>query len=337
MARWSEVRASFRPNDLKGAAFVGLLLGLGTFWNGALVIAALLVLGTAIVWAPRRGDLVVCCAIATLLAMLEAKFFVHSGPAIVPRPFIGFLAAAVTPGGIATYYVALLGLLVPLLFIALWKLRPEGRWLLISIMAPIVFATTFKFTPDVSVNHKFVNVAVRMGAMFVALIIVRLFDSGRLARTAGIALCLVLIPTGAIDLISLWNYNTEKRYHDLGDPLIQWAVHSTDPKAVFAAPPVYHHLVYFTGRLSYLGVPYWAESAGYDAKRREALLTRIYEGGDAAEIARIAQAEGISYVIVDNVARGHFRRLREDVIRSHFPLVFSHAATQVYALRVGTI
>lgn len=100
----------------------------------------------------------------------------------------------------------------------------------------------------------------------------------------------------------------------------------------FAAPPVYHHLVYFTGRRSYLGLPYWAQSAGYDVPRRLALLTRIYESGDPQEIARIARSEGISYVIVDNVARGHFKNIREPAIRDHFPLVFSHDRTQVYAL-----
>jgi hypothetical protein len=332
MYKWKP-GASFRPDDIKGAGFLGLILGLGAFWNGALIIAALLILGTAILWAPKRGDLLLCCAIAAVLAMLEARFFIRTGPTIAPKLHIGFLAPAATIGSIATYYVLLLGLLVPLLAIAFWMLTRQGRWLLASVLVPIIFATTFTFTPDVTVNHKFVNVSVRVASIFVALLIVRLFDSGRRGRIAAGVLCLALTATGMIDLVTLWNLNDEKRTHDLGDPMLQWAIHETDPKAVFAAPPVYHHLVYFTGRQSYLGLPYWAESAGYDAARRKALLSRIYESGSHDEVQRIASSEGISYVIVDDAARAQYPHLSETVFKEGFPVAFSRGSTQVYALR----
>jgi hypothetical protein len=333
MPNWNDIRASFRPTDPGGAAFVGLILGLGAFWNGALIIAALLILGSAILWAPRRGDLIICCGFATALALLESRFFIHSGPAIVPKPYFGFLAEPKTLAGVALYYVELLGLVVPLLAIAIWRLRPRGRWLLASILVPIVFATTFTFTPDVTVNHKFVNASVRIAAIFVALVLVRLFDRGRWARVASVVLCVALIPTGIVDLITVWNQNDEKRTHDLASPLLLWARSATDPRAVFAAPPVYHHLVYFTGRRSYLGLPYWAESAGYDVAPRKALLERIYESGDVGEISRIAMSQGISYVIVDSTARAEYPHLREDALNAGFPLVFNQGSTRVYALR----
>ena len=332
MPTWKDVSLSLRPVDLRGAAFLGLVIGLGTFWHGALMISALLILAAAIVWAPRRGDLIVCCGIATVVAMLETRFFIHSGPAIAPHPRFGFLAAAATPGGVFTYYLFLIGLLVPLLVIAFILLRPVGRWFLLSILAPTAFATTFAFTPDVSVNHKFVNVSIKLAAICVAMLVVRLFDNGRAARITGIVLCIVLTATGVVDFISLWNWNREKRTHNLADPMLLWAMNQTDPHAVFAAPPVYHHLVYFTGRRSYLGLPYWAESTGYDVPHRMALLTRLYESGNPDEISQIAKSEGISYIIVDDIARGYFPHLRDDALRNRFPLVFSQGRTQVYAL-----
>jgi hypothetical protein len=332
MPRWRDVSGSLRPIDLRGAAFLGLILGLSAFWNGALTISALLILGAAIVWARRRGDLIICCGIATLLAILETRFFIRSGPAVAPHLHFGFLAGAPTPGGVLSYYLFLLGLLVPLLVVAFWVLQPAGRWFLVSLLVPIAFATTFTFTPDIAVNHKFVNVSVRLAAIVVALLIVRLFDNGRIARSMGVALCFALTATGVVDFIALWNWNDEKRTHNLADPMLQWAMRETDPRAVFAAPPVYHHLVYLSGRRSYLGLPYWAESAGYDVPRRLSLLTRIYEGGNPEEIARIAESEGISYVIVDDIARAHFVHLREDAFVNRFPLAFNQGRTQVYAL-----
>ncbi|HVF38553.1 MAG TPA: hypothetical protein VM939_01550 [Gemmatimonadaceae bacterium] len=326
------IRHSLRPVDPKGAAFLGLLLGLGAFWNGALIIAALLILGSAIVWAPRRLDLIICCAIATLLAIIEARFFISSGPGVAPRFHFGFLAATPTVAGIAKYYLKLFGLVIPILLLAAWRLQPRGRWLLASLMVPIAFATTFTFTPDISVNHKFVNAGMRIAAIFAALVLLHVFNSGKSWRPVAFVLFAGLTATGAVDAISLWNFNREKRTHDLADPMLKWALRETDPRAVFAAPPVYHHLVYFTGRYSYLGLPYWAESAGYDVAARQRVLQRIYEGGDPVEIARLAKSEGISYVVVDNVARGHFRALREDALRANFPLVFSQGPTQVYGI-----
>ncbi|MFN2604376.1 MAG: hypothetical protein ABR582_16680, partial [Gemmatimonadaceae bacterium] len=256
IAFWKNESLGLRPVDAKGAAFLGLVLGLGAFWNGALIISALLILGAAIIWSPRRADFFLCCAIATVLAILESKFFIRSGPGVAPHPYFGFLAGARTPGGVMTYYLALLGLSIPLLVVVFWILNPRGRWLLVSFLVPVVFATTFKFTPDVTVNHKFVNVSIKLAGIFVALLIVRLFDNGRAARVTALVLCVALTATGVVDFIALWNWNIEKRTHDLADPMLLWAIHNTDPHAVFAAPPVYHHLVYLTGRPSYLGLPY---------------------------------------------------------------------------------
>lgn len=333
MRDWKQnARDSLSPVDMRGAAFIGLLLGLGTFWNGALIISALLILGSALLWVPHRTDVLVACVIATFLALLEAHFFVSTGPGVAPHFQFGFVAETPSVRGIVVYFFQLLGVLVPLLAIAMLIMRPRGRWLLASFLVPIAFATTFAFTRDVAVNHKFVNAAVRTASVFAALVVVRLLEGRRLARAAGIALIFALTITGAIDLISLWNFNSEKRTHNLADPLLEWAHHHTPANAVFAAAPIYHNLVYFTGRKSYLGLPYWAESTGYDVPPRMNALKRIYQGGDADEIGQIARTEHISYAIVDDSVRRYFPGTREDVIRQHFPLVFSSGTTHVYAL-----
>jgi len=332
MSAWQDVRASLRPVDLRGAVFLGLILGLGAFWNGALMIAALLILGASIVWVPRRGDLLVCCAIATMLAIVEAKGFITSGAGVSPKFKFGFLADPPSILGVAKYYVKLLGLFVPLVAIALWRLRPDARWLLASLLVPIAFATLFTFTPDVSVNHKFVNAGVRTAAIFVAALVISVFDSGRPGRVVAAALVVMLTVTGVVDFIAVWNANSEKRTHNLADPMLEWARTNTDPADVFAAAPIYHNIAYFTGRKSYLGLPYWAESAGYDVAPRLRVLERLYKGGNAEEISALARAEHISWLIVDDAAREFFKGIHEDVLRGNFRVAFSHGRTQVYQL-----
>ena len=332
MADWTrDIGESFRPRDWRGAAFVGLIVGLGTFWNGALMIAALLILGSAIVWSPRRGDLLVTCAIATALALLEARFFITSGKSVGPHYQFGFIAETPSVRGLAIYFVTLLGFLVPVLAVTMLLLRPRGRWFLASLLVPLVFASTFAFTPDVAVNHKFVNASVRIASIFAAMLVVWLYDEGKLARAGAVLLVFLLTVTGAVDLISLWNYNLEKRTHDLGDPFIAWAHNRTSPHAVFASAPIYHNRAYLTGRKSYLGLPYWAESAGYDVPPRMDALKRIYEGGNPEEIKRIVMKEGIDYAVVDDLVRRYFPRTNENAIRAALPLVFSSGTTHVYA------
>ena len=331
MAFWqTDLRTSLKTENLKGAAFIGLLIGLGTFWNGALMIAALLILGSAILWAPRRLELFIACAIATILAIVEAKSFITTGKGVAPHLQFGFVAETPSLRGLAVYFLTLLGFLVPVLAVTMVMLRPRGRWFLASLLVPLVFASTFAFTPDVAVNHKFVNASVRIASLFAAILVIWLYDEGRLARSAAIALVFLLTVTGAVDMISLVNFNLEKRSHDLADPFLVWALDSTSPNAVFASAPIYHNRAYLTGRKSYLGLPYWAESAGYDVPPRIAALKRIYQGGNPDEIRRTIMEEGISYTIVDDSVRVYFPGTNEDAIRQALPLVFSSGTTRVY-------
>jgi hypothetical protein len=332
MTSWTEeLRASLKPHDLRAAVFIGLIVGLGTFWNGALMIAALLILGSAIVWSSRRADLLIACAIATTLALLEARFFITSGKGVAPHFQFGFIAETPSVKGLAVYFVTLLGFLVPVLAVAMILVRPRGRWFLASLLVPLVFASTFAFTPDVAVNHKFVNASVRIASLFAAMLVVWMFDEGRIARAGAVVLVFLLTITGAVDMISLWNFNNEKRTHDLGDPFIAWAHARTSPHAVFASAPIYHNRAYLTGRLSYLGLPYWAESAGYDVPPRMAVLENLYQGGNSAEIRRLVEKEGIDYAVVDDSVRKYFPRTNEAAIAAALPLVFSAGTTHVYA------
>jgi hypothetical protein len=336
MADWTqELRKSLVPQDLRGAAFIGLIIGLGTFWNGALMIAALLILGSAIVWAPRRIELIVACAIGTALAIIEARFFITTGKGVAPHFQFGFVAETPSLKGVAIYFLLLLGVLVPVLMVTMVALRPRGRWLLASLLVPLAFATLFAFTPDVAVNHKFVNAGVRIASIFAAMMMVWLLDDGKVGRFVAVILIFALSATGIVDKISLWNFNNEKRTHDLADPLLEWAHRDTSPRAVFASAPIYHNRAYLTGRKSYLGLPYWAESAGYDVPPRMAALKTIYESGNPADVRKTVTDQHIDYVIVDDSVRKYFAGTKEDGVAKALPMVFSSGTTHVYRAPKG--
>ena len=305
MAFWqTELRESLKTENLKGAVFIGLLIGLGTFWNGALMIAALLILGSAILWAPRRLELFIACAIATILAIVEAKSFITTGKGVAPHFQFGFVAETPSARGLAVYFLTLLGFLLPVLAVTMVMLRPKGRWLLASLLVPLVFASTFAFTPDVAVNHKFVNASVRIASIFAAILVIWLYDEGRLARAAAIALMFVLTATGAVDMISLVNFNLEKRSHDLADPFLVWALDSTSPDAVFASAPIFHSRPNRSATSS-TGRPPRSGSVTTTMSPRVALLSRCarFSNRDLAS-AGITPAKSLTYPTGDGNAGG---------------------------------
>ncbi|MDE7299678.1 MAG: hypothetical protein K2N94_12785, partial [Lachnospiraceae bacterium] len=69
----------------------GLLLGALAFWNGAVTIAALLVLFVLAIVSDRRLEFLITAVLAVLLSMLQSAFFID-GSAVTVEPFFGFIA-----------------------------------------------------------------------------------------------------------------------------------------------------------------------------------------------------------------------------------------------------
>jgi len=66
---------------------------LSSFWNGAVVIAALLVLFVMAVFSKHRLQYLIMASITVVLAYCQTQFFVKSGGSVVsPSIYIGFLA-----------------------------------------------------------------------------------------------------------------------------------------------------------------------------------------------------------------------------------------------------
>lgn len=85
-------KSAWVPQSVFTSVVMGILLGLTGFWNGAVVIAALLILFVMAIFSKHRLQYLIIALITVALVYSQSLFFVRSGdPVVSPVIYIGFL------------------------------------------------------------------------------------------------------------------------------------------------------------------------------------------------------------------------------------------------------
>ena len=115
---------AWRMGNTQRAVFIGVFLGAIAFWNGATLIAGLLVLFGFALSSRHRLEYILVAVIAVVLASLQSKWFIAPGKTPVAAHFVfGFLAEDKSIPGVISYIWQAYGLLVPLFLISLFYWR----------------------------------------------------------------------------------------------------------------------------------------------------------------------------------------------------------------------
>lgn len=314
--------------DLRVCIFCGLLLGLGAFFNGACIIACLLVLLFLAFLTDRRLEYLIVAVIAVVLSSVQSAIFVD-GSIMEFRWEPGFLAEVKTFFGTLDYLKELLGILPVVLVAAFLMVNSYYKWILVAFMSPIIFAATFQMTPDVAVNHKYIMIGCMMVNLFVAAFIYKLYHKRGVAnRVVAIMLIILLTCTGVYDLNVLIKKNSPyyggSMLYSLDDPVTEWIMTNTDSEDIFLTDWYSLNNVVLGGAMLYYGWPYYAWSAGYDTDFREEQVKLMYEACSSEELERLVKENDISYIIVDQAARENENYVvREDVISATYPCVYT--------------
>lgn len=86
-------KSAWVPQSIFTSVIVGVFLGLTGFWNGAVVIAALLVLFVMAIFSKHRLQYLIIALVTLALVYSQSLFFVRSGGSVVsPSIYFGFLA-----------------------------------------------------------------------------------------------------------------------------------------------------------------------------------------------------------------------------------------------------
>ena len=282
---------------LKQYIFLGLLLGLVSFWNGAVTISGVLIIA---VYAILKRDykMLALPIVAVIITQLLLWFFVGFGPSISPHLAIGFLAADKSIVGISSYYLLLLGILPVFLLLAFLKIPRRHKIWFVAFLAPFFFANLIQISPDLTVNHKFINVSTLLLNIFVAYLLARLFTKSIKWQLVAATGLLLLTASGVADIFAVWNFNNKYIAYDLSHPVTIWAEKNTNPDDTFLTGPELYNPILWAGRNSFLGWHYFADSAGYDVRNRSNIADSIYRGGEYEIVQQLLHRNNIDYLVI---------------------------------------
>ena len=213
--------------------------------------------------------------------------------------------------------------------------------LLIPVFAaPVILASTLQLTPDITVNHKYIIFAVILLNIIVSDLFSTLIKSGKTAAIA-LALCLtlIMISTGIIDLITLYNLDRNSVSYNQNEPLQKWVLSETKPDDIFLTHYQTHYgapmSIFLAGRMVYNGYPYFTVTAGYDITQRERNMKKIYEAVNSEQMREPAISEGIRYIVVEEQNRNADEyKLNEEMLYQTFQVVFKDPVKNIVVFSV---
>jgi hypothetical protein len=325
------------PENWQRAITLGLLLGGIGFWNGAVVITALIIISMLAIFCRHRGEFVIIISLALLLSILQQRWFMGTGAmAVKPSWYFGFLAEHKTLAGTLAFYLELLGIFCPLFLLSIFNTPRGYKALALAFITPLLFASLISLTIDINANHKFIMISVMLSNIFIAALIVRFFQSKDNAlRVMAVVFTVLLTITGWVDLLTLYNMNINNVSILMNDPITIWVSKNSKPKDVFLTDLAVLHPVQFAGRPIYFGWPYYAWSAGYDSDKRGKIMKSVYSAANGQEMSNIVHGAGINFIVIDDLVRNSQEyRVNEALIAQTFNLVFSDEKDHTFIFRV---
>ena len=316
----------WKINNYKIAIFIGFLSGASAFWNGAALIALLIMLFFIAAFSRKRLDFVIMAGIAGILSVIQSKVFMLES-SISPQYYFGFIAETKNVWGVASYILKLVGILAVVVVAAFMYYKGVKRYLTFVFATPFIFAFTVSMTIDSTANHKYIMLSCMLLNIIVANFIADIVRKKDIVRYIGaVVLVVLMISTGVCDTYSIYVRNGEGRsvVLELQEPVTEWVAENADSKDIFLTPSYTVNRVTLGGAMLYNGWPYFAWSAGYDTVARDEQVIAMYSATSSEELVRLVNENDIRYIVVDYECRASENyTVREDVISSTFGIGYT--------------
>ena len=305
------------------ALLMGMLLGLCAFWNGAAVIAGLLILMGFAALSDGKLDYVILALVTVMFSEIQSKMFVW-GSVVSPSLYLGFLAEDKSAFGVAAYLFEISGIVFLGVVVLLFFMKRMERAAAVSFLFPAAFAFFVSLTPDVNVNHKYIMISYAFLTVLWAGAVCRMFRKKWPFRVLGVILALSLTVTGIYDFVVILKDNDSS--HRVGvklqSNLTAWLDENLGKDDLLLTPEYSMNEVTMAGVMLYMGWPYYAWSAGYDTYYRAEKGALMYTTADPQVLKDTAEAEQITYILYEDGMTYEEKECREDVIAETYPLVY---------------
>ncbi len=326
-------REAWQPKAPDLALITGVILGLTSFWNGACVIGCLLILAGFAVFSKNKLDYLILAVVSVLIAELQTKAFIY-GSAVSPAFYWGFISEDKSFLGVIGYITEVAGITILGSVFALFTVERKQKALIAAFLLPVIFSFTVSLTPDVTVNHKYIMMAMAYLSIIWADIVVTLFSerSGHplgkkniFGKLLACTVALLLTATGLYDYtIIIRNNDSEHGITvDTASDLTAYIRENlTDSDLVLSGPDSVSELTVSGCRL-YCGWPYYAWSAGYDTDTRFEIAKQMYTSMSADALREKIKEAGITYILYENDMYYDDVPADEEPIREISDLVFA--------------
>src|ERR1044071_8111758 len=314
-------------------------------WNSAAFIAAFAILAVLFLLFPLRPQMLTLAFSTGVIALPQMLYLsTGSGRTQMPKFFHwGYTLDHPTAWSVTKYLGFSFGFKWLLIALALLLASRLQRRVFVAVSSLIVIAFCFQFTIEVLANQKFFHIWIIIANLFVAFGLWRLWRLSLAGITlpgklTAILLFILIIPGGLIEFFPIHNtYWGEVAYKN--DPLIELLMKETKPRDIFLTNRFVKHPMLMAGRRVFYGWPYYAWSAGYDARKRDKDYLDLFQGRDPRKVFRLLKENGISYVAFDNaVRRGEFiKRHNEQIYTKYFQKVFEDKQNKYNALVIYKI
>jgi DNA-binding beta-propeller fold protein YncE len=324
----------------KSFLFAGCLLGLLPFWNALVFTAAAAILSALFILFPYRRQMVGLGITAGLVALPQLLLLKAGGVKTPTHSLLhwGYIIEKPTLDHVIRYIGFSFGMKWALILIALLFATWFQRRVFLALCTMYVMTFCLEMSLETLANHKYLNIWLIVGNVFVGYAIWRLWRlrPHRLTlvtRPAGVLALGAIVLSGAIDLVAIHNcYWIEVKYE--GDPLVKWLRENTKPHDIFLSDRFVNHQILMAGRRIFYGWPSFSWGAGYDTTQRDNDFRLLFESADPYAVFRLLHKHHIAYVAIDEgVRRGEFiRRCNEELYKLNCPKVWEDKANQYSGL-----
>lgn len=331
-------KAAWMPSsEWTTAAFLGCMLGLLSFWNGAVVVATLLILCGFGFFSKNKLDYAIAAGVTVLLALLQTNFFMDKdiGQNISTKYYFGFLADELTMHGVLLYILRLSGIFFIGVILFLLIFKTKFKVMIFSFLLPVAFAFTVSMTPDIAVNHKYIIISTIFLNIFWGYALVKMWHEKRgmenvILKFIAAILFFLLIITGAYDLITIYNSDKNTVEINLDSTLTEWLEENVKEDDLVLTGEDSMSETTLSGIMLYNGWPYYAWSAGYDTDTRAQNAIRIYTSNSQEEVKELVKKEGISYIIYEDGMTYEENECKDDVLKQIYDCVFEEGNIKIY-------
>jgi hypothetical protein len=283
-------------------AICGVLVGCGTYWNGAAFLSTVLALSPLVFLRRYRAKALLILIPAGCGSVCIVSLVTYGALLTTPfQPFFrfGFLSMSQAPLDVLAYFIWLFGVLPVVAYVSGRRYGSLGLCLFAAGLLPIGVVFFAQITPFAPQGHKLVNAGVVFWSIVSAGLVASMLVAARIGiRLSGQCILVLLLLTGIADMGVLVHLVGKKRSFATDDPAIRWVESHTARDDVFLSALRGDHPAYMAGRRAFLGPRDLVSEAGYPYEERLAWLREV-ASREPDEQVRALRERGIAYLATE--------------------------------------